>query len=112
MRARRDAALRLLKTMLVASIAIPVAIFTYASGVAYRDAFVRADEQLEGRLDIIAEYASRIFQSVDLTFTSVDTLVDDLPTTRSGVRADAHLKLSKNSTSRDGCSGLWARVTS
>ena len=96
MRARRDAALRLLKTMLVASIAIPVAIFTYASGVAYRDAFIRADEQLEGRLDIIAEYASRIFQSVDLTFTSVDTLVDDL--SDDAIRASEqtlHLKLSK-----------------
>jgi signal transduction histidine kinase len=96
MRARRDAALRLLKTMLVASIAIPVAIFIYASGVAYRDAFVRADEQLEGRLDIIAEYASRIFQSVDLTFTSVDTLVDDL--SDDAIRASEqslHLKLSK-----------------
>jgi two-component system, NtrC family, sensor kinase len=96
MRARRDAALRLLKTMLVASIAIPVAIFTYASGVAYHDAFVRADEQLEGRLDIIAEYASRIFQSVDLTFTSVDTLVGDL--SDDAIRASEqtlHLKLSK-----------------
>ena len=96
MRARRDAALRLLKTMLVASIAIPVAIFTYASGVAYRDAFVRADEQLEGRLDIISEYASRIFQSVDLTFTSVDTLVGDL--SDDAIKASEqslHLKLSK-----------------
>ena len=78
MRARRDAALRLLKIMLVASVLIPVAIFSYASWMAYDAAFQRADEQLNARMDIMAEYATRIFQSVDLTFTSVDTLAGDL----------------------------------
>lgn len=78
MRARRDAALRLLKIMLAASVLIPVAIFSYASWTAYSAAFARADEQINGRMDIMAEYATRIFQSVDLTFTSVDTLAGDL----------------------------------
>src|SRR5690349_20576229 len=78
MRARRDAALRLLKIMLAASVLIPVAIFSYASWMAYSAAFARADEQINGRMDIMAEYATRIFQSVDLTFTSVDTLAGDL----------------------------------
>ena len=55
MRARRDAALRLLKTMLVASIVIPLAIFSYASWINYRDALAHADEQLAG----VAEYPLR-----------------------------------------------------
>ena len=42
MRARRDAALRLLKTMLVASIVIPVALFSYASWISYQDAIAHA----------------------------------------------------------------------
>ncbi|MGA7581884.1 MAG: ATP-binding protein [Pseudolabrys sp.] len=78
MRARRDAALRLLKTMLVASIVIPVAIFSYAGWINYQNAFTRADEELAGSLNILSQHASGIFQSVDLTFAAVDAIVGDL----------------------------------
>lgn len=78
MRARRDAALRLLKTMLVASIVIPVAIFSYAGWINYQNALTRADEELAGSLNILSQHASGIFQSVDLTFAAVDAIVGDL----------------------------------
>jgi signal transduction histidine kinase len=78
MRARRDAALRLLKTMLVASIVIPVALFSYASWINYQNAVTRADEQLAASLNILSQHASGIFQSVDLTFTAVDAILGDL----------------------------------
>ncbi|MGA7154221.1 MAG: ATP-binding protein [Pseudolabrys sp.] len=78
MRARRDAALRLLKTMLVASIVIPVAIFSYAGWINYHNALTRADEELAGSLNILSQHASGIFQSVDLTFAAVDAIVGDL----------------------------------
>jgi signal transduction histidine kinase/CheY-like chemotaxis protein len=78
MRARRDAALRLLKTMLVASIVIPVAIFAYASWINYQNVIARADEQLAASLNILAQHASGIFQSVDLTFTAVDAILNGL----------------------------------
>ena len=78
MRARRDAALRLLKTMLVASIVIPGALFTYAAWINYKNAFSHADEQLTESLNILSEHASKVFQSVDLTFTSVDDIIGDL----------------------------------
>ena len=75
MRARRDAALRLLKTMLAASIILPVALFSYAGWINYKDALVHADEQLATSLNILSEHASKVFQSVDLTFTSVDAFL-------------------------------------
>jgi two-component system, NtrC family, sensor kinase len=78
MRARRDAALRLLKTMLVASIVIPVALFSCASWINYQNAVTRADEQLAASLNILSQHASGIFQSVDLTFTAVDAILGDL----------------------------------
>ena len=78
MRARRDAALRLLKTMLVASIVIPVAIFSYASWINYQNALGRADDELAASLNILSQQASGIFQSVDLTFTAVDAILGDL----------------------------------
>ncbi len=96
MRARRNAALRLLKTMLVASVAIPALIFSYASWVSYREAFIHADEQLTARLDVVTEYASRVFQSVNLTFSGVDAILGDMSDREiEAAQEELHAKLSK-----------------
>jgi two-component system NtrC family sensor kinase len=78
MRARRDAAIRLLKTMMVASVVLPVALFAYASWVAYKNAWAHADEQLAASLDIMSEQANKVFQSVDLSFVSIRAIVGNL----------------------------------
>ena len=78
MRARRDAAIRLRKAMRGATVAIPVVIFAYASWVAYHNAYKEADSHLWASLGIMSEHTSRIFQSVDLTFTAVDAIAGDL----------------------------------
>ena len=96
MRARRDAALRLLKTMLVASIVIPVALFSYASWINYQDTIAHADEQLTASLNILSEHASKVFQSIDLAVTSVDAIAGDLPDEQIKARQEAlHYQLSK-----------------
>src|SRR5262245_10582047 len=79
MRARRDAALRLLKTILVASILIPVAIFSYASWINYRSAIGHADEELTASLNILSQHASGVLQTVQLAFTAVDALLGNRP---------------------------------
>jgi two-component system NtrC family sensor kinase len=89
MRARRDAALRLLKAMLVASIVFPVALFSYASWISYRTALAQADEELAASLNILSQQANGVFQSVDLMFAAVDGLVGDL--------ADEQIKASEQS---------------
>jgi len=96
MRARRDAALRLLKTMLAASIVIPVALFSYASWINYQDAIAHADEQLTASLNILSEHASKVFQSIDLAVTSVDAIAGDLPDEQIKARQEAlHYQLTK-----------------
>ena len=96
MRARRDAAVRLLKTMMVASLAIPATIFSYASWVAYHNAFDHADEQLAATMHIMSEQATSVFQSVDLTFTSVDAILGDLSDVEiKASEQKLHLQLSK-----------------
>ena len=61
MRARRDAAIRMLKTMMVASVAIPVAIFGYASWVAYHERATRTPtSHLWANLGVMSEHTSRI----------------------------------------------------
>jgi signal transduction histidine kinase len=78
MRARRDAAIKLLKTMMVASVVLPVALFSYAAWVSYRTAQAHTDEQLGANLDIMSEQANKIFQSIDLGFASIRAIVGDL----------------------------------
>ncbi len=96
MRARRDAAIRLLKIMMVASLAIPATIFSYASWVAYHSAFDHADEQLAATMHIMSEQAISVFQSVDLTFTSVDAILGDLSDEEiKASEQKLHLQLSK-----------------
>ena len=96
MRARRDAALRLLNTMLVASVLFPAGFFLYAGWVNYENAFARADEQLASSLNILSEQASKVFQSVDLTFAGVDAVLGELSDEQ--IKASAagiHVQLSK-----------------
>ena len=96
MRARRDAAIRGLKVMMVASVAIPVAIFCYASWIGYQNTFAHADERLLANLGIMAEHTSGVFQSVDLTFAAVDAIADDLTDEQIKASAQAlHGQLSK-----------------
>src|SRR5882757_1098184 len=74
MRLRRDAALRSLKLMLVASVALPLLLFCYAAWVNYHAAFALADERIERAGDIAAEQALRVFQSISVTFDSVEQI--------------------------------------
>jgi two-component system NtrC family sensor kinase len=74
MRQRRDAALRSLKLMLVASVALPFLLFCYAAWVNYYAAFELADERIERAGDIAAEQALRVFQSISVTFDSVEQI--------------------------------------
>jgi two-component system, NtrC family, sensor kinase len=96
MSARRDAALRLLKTILVASIVIPVAIFSYASWVNYRSALAHADEELNASLNILSQHASGVFQSVQLAFTAADAILGHLTDDQIKTSQEAlHLQLDK-----------------
>jgi two-component system NtrC family sensor kinase len=74
MRQRRDAALRRLWLMLMVSIVLPILIFGYAAWINYNAAFHLADERIEHALDIATEQALRVFQSVTVTFDSVDQI--------------------------------------
>jgi two-component system NtrC family sensor kinase len=60
--------------MLVASVALPVLLFCYVGWTTYRTAFELADERIERSLDIAAEQALRIFQSISVTFDSVEQI--------------------------------------
>jgi two-component system NtrC family sensor kinase len=74
MRQRRDAALRSLRLMLVASIVFPLLLFCFASWSNYRLAFDSADERIDRGLDIASEQVLRVFQSINVVFDSVEQI--------------------------------------
>ena len=51
---RRDATIRLLKIMMVATVAIPAALYSYACWITYHNAFTHADEQISATLDVVS----------------------------------------------------------
>jgi len=107
MRARRDAALRLLKAMLAASIFFPAAFFVYASWLNYETAFSRADEQLASSLNILSEQASKIFQSVDLTFAGVEAIIGGLTDEQIKSSAETiHFQFSKLEKALNAVAGI------
>jgi signal transduction histidine kinase/CheY-like chemotaxis protein len=82
--------------MLVASIVLPAALFSYAGWINYKDVLAHADEQLAASLTILSEHASKEFQSVDLMFTSVDAILGHLSDEQIKANEEAlHLQLSK-----------------
>ncbi len=78
MRARRDAAIRLLKIMMVAAIVIPVTLFSYVAWLTYRNTAAHTDEQLWANLGVMSEHTAGIFQSIELAFTAVDAVAGNL----------------------------------
>ena len=71
----RESAVRLLKLMMVASLVLPAAVFTYASWVTYRDIQAAADERIERSIDVMQQQALRVFETVDRTFGEVSEVV-------------------------------------
>ena len=67
----RLATIRLLRLSMVASLLFPALLFAYASFVNYRENRALADERIERSLDLIAEQALKVFQSIDLALDNV-----------------------------------------
>jgi two-component system, NtrC family, sensor kinase len=75
MQARRDATVRLLTLLLAAVLLVPAALFAYAAWLNYRTTFALADERIQRSLDVVAEHAAKVFQSVNVTLTGVSEMV-------------------------------------
>jgi len=75
MEARRAATVRLLKWMLISTIVLPATLFAYTAYVSYQQSFTLADERIQRSLDVIAEQAARVFQSLTVTMAGVNGLV-------------------------------------
>lgn len=108
MRQRRDAALRSLWWMLAASIIFPLLLFAYASWDNYRRSFRLADERNDQALAISYEHAMRVFQSIDVTFDSVEQITRGRSEQelREG-EAELHVRLKQFAAALPDVASIW-----
>jgi two-component system, NtrC family, sensor kinase len=74
----RQAAIRLLKLMMVASLVLPVVLFAFAAWVSYRNFERVTDERIERSLDILHEHALKVLQTVQVSFAEIDAITSGM----------------------------------
>jgi two-component system NtrC family sensor kinase len=70
--------LRLLQWMMAASLALPVALFAFASAVSYVSTRDTADRQIERALDVAHEHALKVFETIDRSLSEINEIIRDL----------------------------------
>jgi len=70
----RNAAIRLLKLMMVASLVLPAVLFAFAAAVSYRNFERVSDERIDRSLDILHEHALKVLQTIERTFAEIDEI--------------------------------------
>src|SRR5436190_13655824 len=79
MQSPRQAAVRVLQLMMVASSVLAAALFAWASWLNYRHEYAIADERIERSLDILHEHTLKVFQTVERSVAEVDEIVREMP---------------------------------
>jgi two-component system, NtrC family, sensor kinase len=96
MQSTQDAAIRMLKVLLAASLLLPLALFAYAASLSYRNTFKTADERIDRSLEILHEHALKVFQSVEFATAAVEDMIrgqSDAAIKQN--EEDLHLRLKK-----------------
>ena len=71
--------LRLLQWMMVASLALPLALFVFASAVSWVSIRETADREIERALDVAHEHALKVFETIDRSLSEMAEIVRDVP---------------------------------
>ena len=79
MRIEQRNSLRLLQWMMVASLALPLALFVFASAVSWVSIRETADREIERALDVAHEHALKVFETIDRSLSEMAEIVRDVP---------------------------------
>jgi len=71
----RNAAIRLLKFMMVASLVLPALLFAFTAWVSYGNIERVTNERIDRSLDILHEHALKVLQTIERSFAEVDEIV-------------------------------------
>src|SRR5258708_12763001 len=79
MRSARRSAVRLLQLMMVASVVLPLMLFSFAGWQNYRHEQAVADDRIERSLDILHEHTLKVFQTVERSIAELHEIVPRMP---------------------------------
>src|SRR5436305_3966812 len=105
--AQRDS-IRLLHGILVASVALPAALFIYASWLGYHNNRVVADRQIDRTRDVLTEHALKVFEAVDRSIAEINEVVRDMPDERIKANEETlHRRFERLADGSEQIKSLW-----
>src|SRR3984957_7140018 len=108
MQSTQDAAIRMLKVLLAASLLLPLSLFCYASSLSYRNTFKAADERIDRSLEILHEHALKVFQSVEFSVVATEDMIRGLSDAEiKRNEQDLHFRLKKLDEALEVVESIW-----
>jgi two-component system NtrC family sensor kinase len=100
--------LRLLQWMMAASLALPVALFAFASTVSWNSTRDTADQQIARTLDVAHEHALKVFETIDRSLSEINEIIRGIPDAGIRSREEAlHLRLKRLAESLPQMKSAW-----
>ncbi|QOG21209.1 MULTISPECIES: hybrid sensor histidine kinase/response regulator [Bradyrhizobium] len=100
--------LRLLQWMMAASLALPIALFVFASTISYTSTNDIADREIERTLDVAHEHALKVFETIDRSLAEINEVVRGLPDDAIRAREPAlHQRLKRLTDSLPQLKSAW-----
>ena len=100
--------LRLLQWMMVASLALPLALFAFASTVSWFSINETADREIERSLDVVHEHALKVFETIDRSLSEIAEIVRGIPDAGIVSREETlHLRLKQVADSLPQVKSTW-----
>src|SRR6266581_7953136 len=100
--------LRLLQWMMVASLALPLALFALASTVSWFSTNETADREIERSLDVAHEHALKVFETIDRSLSEIAEVIRGIPDAGIASREETmHLRLKQLADSLPQVKSAW-----
>jgi two-component system NtrC family sensor kinase len=94
--------------MMAASLALPVALFVFASAVSWNSTLDTADRQIERTLDVVHEHALKVFETIDRSLSEINEIIRGIPDAGIASREQAlHLRLKQLADSLPQLKSAW-----
>ena len=100
--------LRLLQWMMAASVALPLALFIFASSVSWVSINATADREIERTLDVAHEHALKVFETIDRSLSEIAEVIRGIPD--DGIRSrepSLHQRLKQLTASLPQVKSTW-----
>ncbi len=100
--------LKLLQWMMAASLALPVALFAFASAVSWVSTNETADREIERALDVAHEHALKVFETIDRSLSEIAEIVRGIPDAGISSREETlHVRLKQLADSLPQVKSTW-----